>query len=350
MRIARSWPLAALMLLAHTGVAQATNVTVETQLGTFEIELFDEQAPITVENFLNYIRDGDFEDSVIHRSVVNPDFVIQGGSSRILNGQIVPIPTDDPIQNEPGIPNTRGTIAMAKVSGDENSATSSWFINLVDNPNLDTQNGGFTVFGEVVGDGMTVVDAIADLPVRSLGVSGFTETPLYNWSDGEQVNLDNFVVTNFSVVGEGPFVINAGLNDSWFNPATDGQGVFFTVFPDLGFISLAWFTYDTERPDESVTAIIGEPGHRWITALGAYEGNAATMEATLTSGGIFDSGIPAVENTPYGTITVEFEDCNTANMTYDFPDPGLTGTVALQRVAPDNIPLCEALQDSQPSR
>jgi sugar lactone lactonase YvrE len=72
------------------------------------------------------------------------------------------------------------------------------------------------------------------------------------------------------------FVINAGLNDAWFNASTPGQGFFVTVFPDSGQVFLAWFTYDTERPDESVTAILGEPGHRWLTAFGPYEGDTAT--------------------------------------------------------------------------
>ena len=66
-------------------------------------------------------------------------------------------------------------------------------------------------------------------------------------------------------VGGIPF--NPGLNDTWFNADTVGQGFFITVFPDIGKVFLAWFTYDTERPPEDVTAILGEPGHRWITAF-----------------------------------------------------------------------------------
>jgi len=58
------------------------------------------------------------------------------------------------------------------------------------------------------------------------------------------------------------------LNDAWYNPETDGQGFFITVFPDLGFLSLAWFTYDTELPAEDAEANLGDAGHRWITALG----------------------------------------------------------------------------------
>ncbi len=340
--------LTALLLFALAGKAEATNVTVETQLGTFELELFDEQAPVTVENFLNYVRDGDYVDSVIHRSVVSPvDFVIQGGAYRIVDDQVSSIPTDDPIVNEPGILNTRGTIAMAKLSGDPNSATSSWFINLVDNPDLDTQNGGFTVFGRVVGNGMAVVDAIADLPVRSLGVSGFTSTPLYDWSNGEVVGVENFVKTNFTVQSDTPtgIQINPGLNDAWYDRATAGQGIFFTVYADLGLISLAWFTYDTERPDESATAIIGEAGHRWVTALGPIDGSRSVMDATLTTGGIFDDPAEVENDLDYGTIVVEFPDCDTVELSYDFPGPGLSGDITLERVVKENVALCEALQE-----
>ena len=346
MRFSLQRCLPALLLFALAGEAQATNVTVDTQLGSFELELFDDQAPVTVENFLNYLRDGDFDESVIHRSV--PGFIIQGGAFRVENGQIVDIPVDDPIVNEPGILNTRGTIAMAKISGDPNSATSSWFINLDDNANLDTQNGGFTVFGRVVGDGMDVVDAIADLPVRNLGVSGFTETPLYDWTQGATVQLENFVRTNLSE--ETSLQINPGLNDAWYDQATAGQGIFFTVYADLGLISLAWFTYDTERPDDSVTAIIGEPGHRWVTALGPIDGNRSVMDATLTTGGRFDNPTPVENDTDYGTITVEFPDCDTAELSYDFPGPGLSGNITLERVVKENIALCEALQEPAPTR
>ncbi len=62
--------------------------------------------------------------------------------------------------------------------------------------------------------------------------------------------------------------MNAGLNDAWFNSETSGQGFFVTVFPEIGYVSLSWFTYDTERPADHVTANLGEPGHRWLNALG----------------------------------------------------------------------------------
>ncbi len=77
--------------------------------------------------------------------------------------------------------------------------------------------------------------------------------------------------------------INAGFSDAWYNPATSGQGFYIAVLPDLGLVTLAWFTYDTERPPEDVTANLGEPGHRWLTALGPYTGNQALMNIEFAS-------------------------------------------------------------------
>lgn len=148
-------------------------------------------------------------------------------------------------------------------------------------------------------------------------------------------------------VDENTFSINAGLNDAWFNPDTPGQGFFLTVFPDIGKIFLAWFTYDTERPDSDIEAVLGEPGHRWLTAFGDYTGNVAQLEVELTSSGVFNSALPAPQqHVGYGEILIEFQDCNSAVLTYDLIDPGLTGLIEVQRIANDNIAACEALNQA----
>jgi L-ascorbate metabolism protein UlaG (beta-lactamase superfamily) len=144
------------------------------------------------------------------------------------------------------------------------------------------------------------------------------------------------------------FEINAGLNDAWFNPATPGQGFFITVFPDSGQMFLAWFTYDTERSPESVTAILGEPGHRWLTAFGSYSGDSAVLDTELTSGGVFDSAIPAVSQVTDGTVTVEFSDCENGLIAYDIASLTLQGVIPISRIALDNVPGCEALTASDP--
>jgi len=329
------------LALSATGPVLASSVTLTTVLGDVVIELYDEETPETVANFLNYVRDGDFNSSFIHRSV--NDFIIQGGGFTYIDAAVSAIPKDPPVINEPGISNLRGTIAMAKVSGNANSATSQWFINLGDNSGgLDNQNGGFTVFGKVLGDGMQVVDAIAALPI--VNASGFFgELPVIDHVSGEPIQEENLVMMD--VLENSEFVINQGLNDTWYNIETDGQGFFIIVYPSIKVMFLTWFTYDTVRPDESTPFMLGEPGHRWLTAQGNYDGNKAELTITMTKGGIFDSALPAPVSTADGTIVVEFADCEAGTVSYDIPSIDSQGIVPIQRVVPDNIALCEELAE-----
>jgi hypothetical protein len=143
------------------------------------------------------------------------------------------------------------------------------------------------------------------------------------------------------------FHINAGLNDAWYDPLTDGQGFFITVFPDLDKVSLAWFTYDTELPPEDATANLGDPGHRWMTAIGPIDGNRSVMNVTLTSGGIFDTPTEIERTDPPGsdgTITLIFDSCNSGTIEYNITSIGQQGIVPIQRVADDNVVICEALK------
>ena len=142
------------------------------------------------------------------------------------------------------------------------------------------------------------------------------------------------------------FTMSAGLNDAWFNPATDGQGFFITVFPDLKFVSLAWFTYDTSLPPGDGSANLDAPGHRWLTAGGSFEGNSVSMDVTITSGGIFDSNTAVQRTNPPGsdgTITLSFENCSSGLIEYDLTSIGQQGSVPIQRVAGENITQCETL-------
>jgi hypothetical protein len=148
------------------------------------------------------------------------------------------------------------------------------------------------------------------------------------------------------VVGDPPppFQINPGLNDAWYNPETDGQGFFITVFPDLGRVSAAWFTYDTVLPPDDATANLGDPGHRWLTALGPYENDQASLTIRITSGGLFDTpdSIAEVSRVTDGLMHLTFDDCNSGTVEYNIPSIGQSGIVPIQRVAGDNIVLCEA--------
>lgn len=148
---------ACLLLCAFRAPANSL-VQFRTYFGDIELELFDQQKPITVGNFLRYARAGLYQDGFIHRC--DPAFVIQGGGFFLLNRADPPrgysIPTFAPIPNEYGAgtvySNLYGTIAMAKMDGDTNSATSQWFINLNNNWFLDAHdtNNYFTVFGRVI--------------------------------------------------------------------------------------------------------------------------------------------------------------------------------------------------------
>ena len=158
-------------------------------------------------------------------------------------------------------------------------------------------------------------------------------------------NLVMTALTHNAGTTEPHFAMNAGLNDAWYNPITDGQGFFITVFPELGKVSLAWFTYDTSLPPVDASADLGSPGHRWLTALGDIDGDTAVLDITIASGGLFDTAteVQPVQSTNDGTITLSFSDCNSGMIDYDIPSIGRQGSVPIERVANDNAALCEAL-------
>ena len=144
------------------------------------LELFDD-TPATQANFLNYVNDGDYDGVHMHRLVHG--FVLQGGGYTWNGSFYDHIATDPSPVNEFGRSNVRGTVAMAKSPGNPNSATSEFFFNLADNsgspPNgLDYQNGGFTVFARVLGDGMSLIDALSSL--QTYNVAQLTDVPLLN--------------------------------------------------------------------------------------------------------------------------------------------------------------------------
>lgn len=163
-----------------------TVIRFETNQGDIYIEMFDSAAPITVANFLKYVRDGDYDKTFFHRKISN--FVVQGGAFRLkanptgstLNSNNNPIPIDAQIQNEFNQTNAARTIAMAKLGGNPNSATSQFFFNLANNTSLDSQNGGFTVFGRVANDASwSVVQGIGNLTDRNLDVQSTNPDALF---------------------------------------------------------------------------------------------------------------------------------------------------------------------------
>ncbi len=152
-------------------------VLMETSLGNIKIELYPQKAPVTVKNFLDYVKSGFYNGTIFHR-VIN-GFMIQGGG---FTADLQPKPTKAPIKNEAdnGLKNDLGTIAMAR-TGDPNSATAQFFINVVDNNRLNRPSPdgfGYAVFGKVIA-GMDVVDKIKAVPTGfSKGFQDVPQTPV----------------------------------------------------------------------------------------------------------------------------------------------------------------------------
>ncbi len=175
----RSFLFAATVLsLIGGAVSAGPLVRLDTSLGSITLELADDKAPKTVENFLGYVRSGFYDGTIFHRVI--DGFMIQGGG---FNGSFQQKPTRAPIANEAdnGLKNLRGTVAMARTS-DPHSATAQFFINVKDNPALDyrastPQGWGYAVFGKVVA-GMDVVDKIRQTPTGSGGPNHqFSDVP-----------------------------------------------------------------------------------------------------------------------------------------------------------------------------
>ena len=158
------------------------------------------------------------------------------------------------------------------------------------------------------------------------------------------LDRDQFMNGRVVVQGQAEVLINQGMNDIWANSETPGQGFFVMVFADIQRVFVGWFTFDVERPDQSVTAVLGEPGHRWITAFGPYSGNTATLDIEITKGGIFNAAEPVPEQPLDGTLTLRFDDCLTGEFEFNIPSISRSGVIPVARLANDNVPLCESLQ------
>jgi peptidyl-prolyl cis-trans isomerase A (cyclophilin A) len=220
----------------------ATIVEFDTSIGKFQVNLFDQGTPKTVSNFLNYIEQGDYQNVVMHR--LSPNFVLQAGAFT-FDGSVplTNIESRGNVDNEPVYSNVRGTIAMAKLSDLPDSASSQWFFNLSDNSgNLDIQNGGFTAFGQVIDQGMDVVDEIAALPRFNFGGTLY-EMPLRNYTSEDYSNQiepnDNNMVLIFSIEVVDPDTnsasglnpaLNTLINDDGDNESTSGGS--------MGWVSL----------------------------------------------------------------------------------------------------------------
>ena len=174
-------------------VAKADKVRLKTNQGDIVLELNREKAPVTVENFLSYVKKKHYDGTVFHRVIAG--FMIQGGGFAKEDSGLVEKATGAPIKNEGqnGLKNERGTIAMARTN-DPNSAKAQFFINVADNASLDyPSNGGYAVFGKVV-QGMEVVDKIKAV------ATGTARLTMRNPQTGENLTMPSRDVPKEAVV------------------------------------------------------------------------------------------------------------------------------------------------------
>ncbi len=233
---------------------------------TIDLKLYDSNTPQTVQNFLNYVNNGTYDGAFFYRSI--PGFILQAGTFNAAN-PLQQITTDAPIPNEfltdvehNGEVNVRGTIAMAKVPaqneemdqsgnpvigadgnpifdtvahGGPDSASADFFLNLSDNAsNLDNQNSGFTTFGEVVGNSITTMDAIGNLPEFNVSGTPFQNLPVVNYTTGS-IGVDNLVIIStarvlpltYTAVSDNSSLVSVNTSGSTLllsypNPGTTG--------------------------------------------------------------------------------------------------------------------------------
>jgi cyclophilin family peptidyl-prolyl cis-trans isomerase len=253
--------LAALLPLsaaAETLPAATAMVRMHTTHGAIDVELYGAHAAGTVNNFMSYLRSGAYTGTAFHRSVKN--FVIQAGyiawPTTAASADFVPVQA--PIVNEYSAarPNVRGTIAMAKVGGNPNSATSQWFFNLADNTTVlgPAQNGGFTVFGKATPPSLAVIDKIAALPIANAG-GAFAEIPVVNYTSGPILRSNMALVER---IEELPARTSLGATERVFN-----------------YLEAAYPQY--APPGGAVSGVALGYTYRYYAATGAYVGTKDGM-------------------------------------------------------------------------
>ncbi|AKS43245.1 peptidylprolyl isomerase [Wenzhouxiangella marina] len=309
-----------LSLIASQSLAQNPQnprVVMETDRGPIFLQLDADNAPVTTENFINYVDEGFFDGLIFHRVV--DDFVVQGGG--FDRNYEYRAPTQPNIVNEGnnGLLNVERTIAMARASA-LNSANSQFYFNLGANDNLD---GGYAVFGEVIG-GWATVQEIAGLS------TGIQTTPGGNFPDTPMTPPVIQRAYQFS-----DFPIMSVHSGSWFDPNNGGVGFNIEVTnqgteDDQPIVNLYWYDFS----EGNQIWLVGTAGFDWgdsevtIGLLGVVTPNETTDFQTPPEGSAFTSR---------GTITVRFNDCNSGQFSYDLPDFG-SGQVDVARLTvPDRI-------------
>lgn len=246
-----------LSVFALLAIAQAqTNPVIrfKTSQGDIDVQMLRQSAPATVDNFLNYMNSGRYRNTFFHRSARG--FVIQGGGWTFRDNTLARITADPAVRNEFQQSNVRGTIAMAKLDGDPNSATSEFFFNLADNSgNLNNQNGGFTVFGRITNAaGLAVMDRIAALQTYS--IQDFDSLPLTGYSGGTVAESNLVLISDFEVLPPAPSIGSAGaLSAGAFGGfPSAAPGSFIEIFgSNLAGTTRSWAPADFNADNAPIT-------------------------------------------------------------------------------------------------
>jgi cyclophilin family peptidyl-prolyl cis-trans isomerase len=306
--------VAALFLLAASGracAADTTYVRFNTTLGSIDVQLLSDEAPKTVANFLTYVDSGAYGNSFIHRSLsvaTSGLGIFQGGGYDIINGQIHIIGANLPVGNEFNVSNTRGTLAMALVGPDTNSATTEWFFNDVDNSaSLDPQ--GFTVFATVANSSsLAVMDALAAVPVPNPSPfsSPLDQIPLINYVLGNPVTTQNIVYVNSIVREAAPVDATVTLSNLTASSNGSAQGVTVTTNPP-GLGAIVTYNGSLAAPSAAgtytVSASITSPGYTG-SATGTFTiGSAVSKTAATVTLGSLSAGYDGKAHAATATTT-----------------------------------------------
>jgi len=244
-------------------------VRFSTTSGTINVEMLRQAAPLHVANFLNYVNSGTYANTFIHRAAPfsGPNAaIVQGGGYRFVSSNVIPVTKNAPVVLEYNVPNSRGTLAAARTSV-LNSATSEWYFNVADNSTTLNQSngGGYTVFGRIIGVGLNILDAISVLPRGSVTISSISlsDVPVRNLAVG-------FVASNLVVVTN-------------ITPVA--------IYPGQGSPSVLTFSAESSNPGAASVAIVGST---LTLTPGTTAGLATvTVRATDSNGSVASSGFAA---------------------------------------------------------
>ena len=311
------------LLSVSTVMAQNDRVLLETDRGPIYIELDPQAAPITTENFLNYVNQGFYDGLIFHRVAANPAVVQGGGFDR---NYALREPTQPNIINEAmnGLLNLPRTIAMAR-QAERNSANSQFYFNLVHNDFLD---GDFAVFGKVIGGWATVEEMVASTTgvlfapqPQSTRLTRFEDTPVTPPQIKRAFQFDDYPIQ----------AVHAG---SWFDPNNSGVGFNIEVTnqaseDDQPIIVMYWYDFS----QGSQIWLQGNNGFEWgdsevtVELLGVVNPN---LQAD------FQMPPPRADYQTRGEITIRFENCQTGVFRYDVPGIGIGEIETVRLTLPDN--------------